>query len=47
MGYEEGMLPTTEEVSERTLALPFYTSLSDEEIRFVVENLSDVIQKLH
>ncbi len=47
MGYEEGMLPTTEEVSERTLALPFYTSLSEEEIRFVVENLSDVIQKLH
>ncbi len=32
-------LPVTDAVSARTLALPFYTALSEREIRYVVEAL--------
>ncbi|MBB6063228.1 dTDP-4-amino-4,6-dideoxygalactose transaminase [Thermosipho japonicus] len=31
LGYKEGMLPVTEELSKRTLAIPFYTDLKKED----------------
>jgi len=42
-GYKKGDFPVTEFVSERTIALPFYTTMSEEEIDYVVKNLKEVI----
>ena len=38
-GYEEGMLPVSEDVSRRTLALPFFPELSLEDQEYVAEEL--------
>jgi len=42
-GFKEGDFPVTEFVSERTIALPFYTTINEEEINYVVRNLKEVI----
>ena len=42
-GYKKGDFPVTEFVSERTIALPFYSTMSEEEIDYVVKNLKEVI----
>jgi len=42
-GYKKGDFPVTEFVSERTIALPFYTTMSEEETDYVVKNLKEVI----
>jgi len=42
-GFKEGDFPVTEFVSERTIALPFYTTMSGTEINYVVSNLKEVI----
>ena len=42
-GFKEGDFPITEFVSERTIALPFYTTMREEEINYVVSNLKEVI----
>lgn len=44
-GFKKGDLPITEFVSERTIALPFYTTITEEEIDYVVDNLKKVIFK--
>jgi perosamine synthetase len=38
-GYREGDFPITEDVSSRTIALPFFTNLKEEQIDYVVEKL--------
>jgi len=38
-GYSEGDFKITEHVSERTIALPFYNNLKQEEMHYVVDNL--------
>jgi len=38
-GCKKGDFPITEKVSERTIALPFYNRLADEDIKIVVEEL--------
>ena len=38
-GYKKGDFPITEKVSERTIALPFYNRLADEDIEIVVKEL--------
>ncbi len=38
-GYDEGDFKITEHISERTIALPFYNNLKQEEIRYVVDML--------
>jgi perosamine synthetase len=43
-GYKEGSYPVAENISKRTLALPFYNDLSEKEIDFVVNNLKEVIR---
>jgi perosamine synthetase len=44
--YKEGGFPITEDVSKRTLALPFYNDLSEKDIDFVVKNLRQIINKI-
>jgi perosamine synthetase len=38
-GTSEGMLPVTESVAKRTLALPFHNNLTEEQVDYVVEML--------
>jgi len=45
-GYKEGDFPVTEKVSERTIALPFYNNLKEEQIDYVCENLIKIISNL-
>jgi perosamine synthetase len=44
LGTHEGMLPVTESVSKRTIALPFHNNLTEEEIDYVAKRLADVLQ---
>ena len=41
--YKEGDFPIAENVSKRTLALPLFNNLKEEEIEFVVKNLKEAI----
>jgi len=45
-GFKEGDFPVTEHVSARTIALPFYNNLREEEIDYVAENLESIIRSL-
>jgi len=45
-GYKKGDFPVTEEVSERTIALPFYNNLKEEQIVYVCESLRRIIHSL-
>jgi perosamine synthetase len=42
-GFKEGDFPITEHVSERTIALPFYNNLTEEQIEHVVESLKRLL----
>ncbi|MDD2499140.1 MAG: DegT/DnrJ/EryC1/StrS family aminotransferase, partial [Desulfitobacteriaceae bacterium] len=42
-GFQPGDFPITEEVSNTTLALPFYNNLTDEEIDYVLNHLEKAI----
>ncbi|MEN3042783.1 MAG: DegT/DnrJ/EryC1/StrS family aminotransferase [Fervidobacterium sp.] len=44
LGWKEGMLPVTEQVSTRTMALPFYTDLTLEDQEYVVEKLKNALE---
>ena len=44
-GYKEGDFPITEDVTERTIALPFFNNLKEEQIDYVVEKLKEGIKK--
>lgn len=46
-GYKEGDFPIAEDISQRTLALPFFNSLSEKDINFIVKNLEEVINKIN
>ena len=39
LGYEEGMLPVTEDISDRLLRLPLYAGLSGEQVQQVVDSI--------
>ena len=45
-GFREGDFPVTEGVAARTVALPFYNSLSDAQIAYVCENLGSTLGRL-
>ncbi|MFC2141484.1 DegT/DnrJ/EryC1/StrS family aminotransferase [Acidobacteriota bacterium] len=45
-GYKEGDFPVTEKVSERTMALPFFNNLKEEEIDYVCENLINIVRNI-
>lgn len=40
-GYREGDYPVAEEIGKRTLALPLYPSLQEEEVRYVVNTIKE------
>ena len=42
-GYKEGDFPVTEDVAGRTIALPFFNNLKEEQIDYVVEKLKEGI----
>jgi len=43
-GYKEGDFPVTEDVSGRTIALPFFNNLKEEQIEYVVKKLKEGIK---
>ena len=43
-GYKEGDFPITEDVTERTIALPFFNNLREEQIDYVVGKLKEGIK---
>ncbi len=43
-GTKEGMLPVTEDISKRTIALPFHNNLKEEEIEEVVRVLKESVE---
>lgn len=45
-GYKEGDFSVAENISKRTLALPFFNNLTEKEIDFVVKNLKEVIENI-
>ena len=44
-GYKEGDFPITEDVTGRTIALPFFNNLKEEQIDYVVEKLKEGIAR--
>lgn len=44
-GYKEGDFPVTEDVSDRTIALPFFNNLKEEQIDYVVSKLKEGIKR--
>lgn len=47
LGWKEGMLPITEEISQRTIALPFFTDITYEEQKYVSCKLKDALYKFN
>ena len=45
-GFKKGDFPITEYVSERTIALPFYSKLTEPEIDSVIGNLKKIVAGL-
>jgi len=45
-GYKEGDYPITDFVSERTIALPFFTEITEKEIDYVVDKLKESIYEV-
>ncbi len=43
-GFKRGDFPVTDFVSDRTISIPFYTMMREEEIDYVVKNLKEVIR---
>lgn len=44
-GYNEGMLPLTEEVAKRELTLPLYPSMKDDDVHYVCDRIIEFFQK--
>jgi len=42
-GFKKGDFPVTEHVSERTIALPFYNNLKEEQIDYIIDNLKKLL----
>jgi dTDP-4-amino-4,6-dideoxygalactose transaminase len=43
-GYRPGMLPVTERISETTLALPFFSLMSEGQVNYVCETLQSILR---
>lgn len=44
-GFKKGSFPITENISKRTLALPFFNDLKESQIDFVVKKLKEIVEK--
>ena len=42
-GYKPGSFPITEQVAEETMALPFHSNLSGDEVEYVCSQLEEVL----
>jgi UDP-4-amino-4-deoxy-L-arabinose-oxoglutarate aminotransferase len=42
-GYKRGMFPVSEEIGDRTISLPLYPKLKDDEVEYVIECVKDII----
>ena len=47
LGYKPEDLPITEDLGNRITRLPFYTSLADEGLDYVIENMKCVLEKMY
>ena len=45
MGFKEGDYPVCEKISKTTLAIPFHTNMSIEDIEYVCKNIADIQNK--
>ncbi len=45
-GYQEGDFPVTESVADNSIALPFHNRLSESEIAYIADNLSNLLKEL-
>jgi dTDP-4-amino-4,6-dideoxygalactose transaminase len=43
-GYREGMYPIAEEIGRRTISLPLYTRLTDEEFEYTVQAVAEAVR---
>ncbi|HOJ52807.1 MAG TPA: DegT/DnrJ/EryC1/StrS family aminotransferase [Syntrophales bacterium] len=46
-GFRKGSFPVAESVAERTIALPFYNYLSEEDIRYVCDSLKEALVSIN
>ena len=46
-GYKKGDYPTTEDISSRTLALPFFNAMTHSQVREVAKSLKEIITAIH
>ncbi|MBN2042101.1 MAG: DegT/DnrJ/EryC1/StrS family aminotransferase [Spirochaetes bacterium] len=44
LGYNESYYPESEWIFDRTVSLPIYPGLSDDEIKYIIENVLDIIK---
>ena len=42
-GYERGSFPVAEEIGDRTISIPMYPGLTDEEVEYVIEQIVQVV----
>jgi UDP-4-amino-4-deoxy-L-arabinose-oxoglutarate aminotransferase len=42
-GYQEGMFPVAEKIGQRTISLPLYPRLTDEEVDYVIAVVKEVV----
>ena len=44
-GYKRGMFPISEDIGDRTVTLPLYPKLTDEEVNYVIKTVKEVIKE--
>ena len=44
-GFKEGDFPVTEEIARRTLAIPFYSMMPEDEVEYVCEQIKEVVEE--
>jgi len=42
-GFKDGMFPVAEEIGSRTISLPLYPKLTDEEVEYVIDSVREVV----
>ncbi len=45
MGYRKGMYPMAEAVYRRSISLPFYPQMTEDDVRYVANSIKDIISK--
>ena len=45
-GYKKGDFPVAENISQRTLALPFFNNLQKEHIEFVIKHFKKILENV-